>query len=114
MQTKLIKLFNHFFSKIDWSEANSIHKSNVYTLYRLSTDYKTSPDNYWSRLSLLEECVWGDKFSDHKTNTHRECGGVSYVTQTCGGVWGWKRVKTNSQQNHTLTQFYVCPLIISQ
>lgn len=65
-------------------------------------------------LSLLEECVLGDKFSDHKTNTHRESGGC-HVTQTCGGVWGWKRGKqTNSQQNHTLTQFYVCPLIISQ
>lgn len=90
MQTKLIKLFNHFFSKIDWSEANSIHKSNVYTLYRLSTDYKTSPDDYWSRLSLLEECVWGDKFSDHKTNTHRECGGCHMWHKRVGVFGGGK------------------------
>lgn len=84
MQTKLIKLFNHFFSKINWSEANSIHKSNVYTLYRLSTDYKTSPDNYWSRLSLLEE-LFEETSSVTTKQTHTEnVGGVICDTN----VWG--------------------------
>lgn len=80
-------MFNYFFLKIDWLEVNLIYKSNVYILYRLSIDYKIFLDNYWSRLSLLEECVLGDKFSDYKINIYRECGGC-YMWYKYVGVFG--------------------------